>query len=771
MATCAERLLEQYPHLDKNQAERLATFMTELQSTVNTKGKSLSEIRQEGVSAVKKYYENSLQNEVQDAQKMITLLNHIAQKGFQGNMAEAILSVIEGTTRNVKNKTFNLEGVQLAKRNLLTKWLASEMESKGLISKSGTILDDPDFQRKLFSEVLDSHKEGFVRSSDPKVREAASIIKRLNNKLIELQRGAGSTISARPDYLFAQSHDADKIFADPRKWAEFTVDKVEPFIGKAREQMIEELEKIGRDMTITAGESVSITFGHRNLQFKSGSDFYDYNAEYGRGGLLDGLDSSISLATRKYAVQEVLGSSPQKQISKLVKYAQSTGMATSKEFGASAIEQKATDAMKVFLGHGNRPGTGYGQKLFNGIQIAKQGSALWYLGGSAFSAIKDISNHLMTMKTYHGTNIFEGTWQSVGNWLSGFSNDEAKRIAEIMQVSMPDLFTDFYDGLGNIQKPGSLSKAVNYYMMVNLTTKVTRMNRVATVKTHGYALAKQLMEPKSNWLGEQTFGAIGLDARDQASLRAILTNSKEKFISPQSVRLNRELLADPSDGYVNQLESKLGAFFNHVANTGSPVATNKQKRVMGRHLRQDSVARSAMEALFFLRSTLLKSGYVTTEMMRAADPSGTLGNWNSVKAIAQFGMAAAVTTYVADSLRDFARGREVELTPKKIMDGFINSGAAGIFADLTIGDYYKYRQSTWESAAGPLLSPVGKAVAGGAKLIREGDTKPIEHFFKDLDKKPAKVLGRWNLWYWQAIQAHILNESNLNTPRKGGGRQ
>lgn len=764
---CVDQLREAYQFLGDKEARRIVDLFSELHAQREDLSISFQDARRAAIEDNNFRALKDVADQWSDLSAQMYAMEHVAQRGFQGDPIEGMLSIFEGTTRKVRNNANTIENTVNANIANLGNWFFNEVNRKGL----RPLFNNEAKLREVGSQIFDRGLEGFTPTKDPAVRELSDLISRVNARQMQMLQDAGSTITPNPQYVFRQTHNSDRILQNTRQWVGDVIDRLdwEKTFGPntSRKQAFKFLSDLAEEMDTTAWGDGSIFLGKREFHFKSFDDFWEYNKVYGYHDMAEGLIIGIEKTSRSAAIQRYMGANPVENLKELKGH-------FARVYGSKKVQRwdKVEDAMAYAMGLGNRPGYGVGQKIFNFVSGFKAYQVMDKLGMSALTTAYDLVNTTALLRNLRGESFPTSVAKSNVRWLTNLpmTKKQKNEIAEMFDVALTDSMADLIDtkDLDLPGMPGMLSKMASISMNLNLNMPATRHNRRVIISLVGQDLKRNILTPTENLnrFQKHTRDSLGLTSRDVNILQTALNMQGREIphIGPGVLRNIDRTKLPGTEIQIRDLETRLGAYFNEQMTSGSPLPGAKENRIMQRHRPQDDPVRIAAEAIFQFKGSVMRSMRSQMKAVRAAGMEGDLVNANSTMMLGQLVILGTVVHYTQQALRDFIRGRETKFPetpaeiPRFVAQGTTSAATFGVIGDALLGQHWNYNRSAVESVAGPIISEI-MGQRGYLDMINKLSQDPS---FDRLESSGQQLLRKSmpNHFLIEALQGHILEETN-----------
>jgi hypothetical protein len=748
---CLDEIKQQFPDLKDKEARRLVeeldTLKAQYRNNIGEYNKKAKKLVEEG--KLSKLLE--LKAKVNNIVAKKRNLDHILQEGFLRDRGEGLLSLFEGTSRKVKGKFQTVEGI----------YNASLARFIGVLDRSlkGADFDaefrSGQFDGEVINEYFNRSKPDYKPSKIKAVRDMADIIEKLNKYMIQTQQDVGSTIIFNPKHVIQQVHSPDKILADPNVWADFLMPRLnwmESFGTIDAEKVRAELLDMADDMESVGHHGATFMGGKRQLDFKDGFAFKEYNDAYGSGNLYEGIRRGINTAAKKTALTAIFGNNPTRQFRELKETLKDITPEESK-----AIE-KAQNALDFFSGKGNnfKDPKSWGARAYKIGQGIKTAKVFNLLGQVGFTSMNDVVSAMMVFRTDSGDTLLKSYTDSITGALGSIKGDRVE-IGEAALIHIDSQSREIFESFGSstTEKPGIVSKLMNGYMWLNGATPVTNATRRSVMDGTMYRFTKAVQDTGSE-INKFLLDQIGLKDSEIEILRGIAGEKEIDLWKLESLDIDSKVKTN--------IMNKVGAYFNDRVRAGSPVASAKQQRQMFRHLHKDDPVRVTAEVLGQFAGTALRTAHNFAEFIRANNSDGKLAmkNFNEVQAVGQAVFFFTITGLGIQKAKEFIQGKEKEeLTMGSVMSAAVESGGAGLWADLALHGFTRPGMSRTVS---PGLQ-IWDGLMTKARKAADGDVDFNAGSFSDTVEFIKRNTLPRNLWLQKAVENHIIKEGSYRSTR------
>lgn len=361
--------------------------------------------------------------------------------------------------------------------------LVAELERAGLLKliKAGDKAFDRDVARELYRRL---DPEAAAPTGNARAVEAARILGNAQELARLRLNKAGAWIAKIDNYIARQSHDPVKMVRDGLdKWRDYIAQRldIEKTFGEGataedvQRGLGEVYNRLITGFHDTTGNPVMRAFGgpgslgkkvsqSRSLIFKDGDAWFDYNALYGQGKVMDAVIAGMDRAARDTALMEKFGTNPEHMFNRWT--AELQGRVGKRGDRAEAQKLGGADLQGVFRvvnGVSTTPGNhniaAVGTFVRDLMQLSK-------LGQVFASAFPDIILSASTLR-HNGIPITSAIGRQIEALLP--SGKDRREIAHLLGAgidnAMGALIHRFRAG---DEINGSLSKAVGIFHKLNL---------------------------------------------------------------------------------------------------------------------------------------------------------------------------------------------------------------------------------------------------------------------------------------------------------------
>jgi len=642
---------------------------------------------------------------------------------FKKNPAEGLRSLLGGSLKLTKGGNFSVEQRFLRRRSKHMNDLVGGLQDKDLFQ----MVKDGHLDKEIMMELAEFRKGGQLEISGSKeALEAAKIIRGVQKNLLADLREAGVDIGEVDGYIMRQTHDAgllrdagfDTWAADilPKLDAERTFGgsfknpkAIKAFLQEAYNDIIsgsnERADGGGVSdelVTVINRQKLAKTASRsRKLHFKSGEDFFEYNQNFGRAGLLEQITKSIDTTSRNSALIRVFGTDPEKAFFGDLKR---LGLIKTAQVGP--LKGQARQLQNLFELVRN-PYNLIGQSMM--ARVGRNVRALANmskLGGAAISASADWANAAAVLRAANGDSLLGAHLKLHKRFIESIPKKNRRIWARKLGLFYEDLLGDTHSKWtgGEDMQPGSMAKAQRLFFKLSLLHDQTSSAKVAIAKQFAIELGEQSSK-----------GFDQLSSRVRANLERYGIGADQWKVLQKSVqRIDDFTLIAPDNIKDAELQTKLAAYLGDNAELGSPTPGIRERNILLQGTSEDEVLGQILRFAGQFKSFPLTMHKIFTRIA-LSDPNTKADSFltafkfdtNEMRFQGDMqgmaGLLISLTTmgYLAGALKDIANGKTPKDTndPATWREAFIRGGSAGLYGDFLFGESHRL----FETAAGPTL--------------------------------------------------------------------
>ena len=672
-----------------------------------------------------------------------------------------------------------------AQRNLLSNWMGA-LDAE--LRKVGPELVDLYVGGKLDREIASAiHKLGRglpTDGIDGNALEIAKVLRKTNDGIREFLNRNGANIGYIEDYIFSQVHESKKIraagfdawWADVSKsldhkrtfgWAaedsagSSHLTKLELDIAKEwyRSLSTGNHVKVGdlatpTKLTGTGRNNIASSVSkERQIHFKDGESFYEYQSKYGQPRLANGIQATIASASRAGGVLQHLGPSWENNIQRLVDDIAATtdNLDLRERLASTKFRSRLQNEAAHMTGAANVP---------DSPSIATLGSfsRMWQsvtkLGGAVLSAIVDPINAGAEASAQYGKlfgskSFMGGALSSVKGAVSfGKTRADQVRIAGRLGVAIEAMRGSMFNEFGAIDgTPGLMNAVQNAHSKFSMLGPWTVGARAGSAVYFAQNVAD---------VADVAYDALAIGERESLRIAGIeekewglakhmiqedaIGDTNVRLVAPDAVTnipndVLRQYIGNEkaSAGVLDVVRDDIRAKYMQLYATVTDAAViepNKTTRTKMRTALGGEAKAGTWGGEAWMSILQFKSFPVAYMRQRVSRDFRLRGVNSMSEAIHKPGAwlphmlfnVTAMTTmgYMAMSLKDIAKGRTPRDPddPKTWVAAFLQGGAAGIWGDFLFGEMKsRFGQGPLVSLLGPTAGSINEAlqVVGAVK--------------------------------------------------------
>lgn len=550
--------------------------------------------------------------------------------------------------------------------------------------------------------------------------------------------------------------DLEKSFGD--------VDDYEPILRRVYDNIIgnkDEFEAIPR----RRGKTGSSLEKERVLFFRDAESWVDYSTNFGNGNAWESAMSYLDTNIRKLAVMEHLGPRPEDTLGALVSSLKTTDKAML-EFKSGNSPQAISSRqgpigtyLKTALGEDLRPDNISAAKVFS---TARGFQSLSRLGGATISALADLPLAISRLKTHHGQNIFQATFNTVGDFFRTIPKTEKAELGYMIDAICEGLHADMVSRFDTEAPVGNMIRRLqNSFFKVNMLTQWTDNMK----KGFYHGMAANVGYHRGSSLDalplrfRETLKLYGLDGRwDLIRNHMIRQVGDKHFVIPE---MAREVPGLDAAGRTKLETDVAGYLFNEVQHA---VITpdDSVRAYLHQGTNPGTVSGELLRSITQFKSfPLLFMTKVAAPIWKSRKVSG-IGTTGMLADAAFVFMSTTLFGGVAMEVKRLTKGKKPLSTGKNpdwpaiTTAAILQGGGLGIFGDFFLADTSRFGGTALETAAGPLAGTVAEGIniVNKTRASVTGDDKSTaaDYFKFAKDNTPFA-----NLWYAQlALNTAIL---------------
>jgi len=670
---------------------------------------------------------------------------------FPNDIGTGLQAATVGTNMVREGSRFSAAAQQ---KELLVRYMGgflTELERANVLKivKDGSL--DRDVARALFA--IDNPNA--PRYSGPEeAKTVADILHKYQETIRKHYNDAGADIRKEVGYIVKQSHDSDKIrtagFEEWKKDILPRLDMQRTFAdGRDPDQALQEIYKNiisgvhlkARD-EITGFKGGTMNLGKRAsadrvLHFRDADAWFDYNARFGIGGLMDTALRQMEISAQNIGLMRKFGPNPRDVYNRTV-----DRILKDKNVDPD-VKAKLSDQLKPgrMLSHYMDEIDGSTRIPSNSLAAQISGSVrsvqnMSKLGGALISSAQDLVTIAAEVNYQNGGGIFKNMVDTLGELVRGKSRAEAREIVESLPVmfeSMSNGISQRFDPADNI--PGAVSRLQQLFFKANGLTWWTENTRAAAVKTFSHHAATHAGKNFDELPKEfsRVMSLYGIDAGKWDIIRSVPQKMADgrNYLTPDGLRdvpddTIRSYLTSldkkPTDYNVRQMReeiiSQFRTYFNDRGSFAVLEPDAQTKALLGQGTRPGTFMGEMMRMFAQFKSFPVAFGQkvIGRELYgRGSDTlSSALKNTNGeMLGMAQLFIWSTVFGYGILQAKEMLKGRGPRV-PEDMADylkltqaAMLQGGGLGIYGDFLFGEMKnRYGQTPVSNLLGPAVGTV-----------------------------------------------------------------
>lgn len=516
---------------------------------------------------------------------------------------------------------------------------------------------------------------------------------------------------------------------------------------------------------IRRGKTGSSLEKERVLFFKDAESWVDYSAEYGNGNAWESAMSYLDTGIRKLAVMEHFGPRPEDTLGAVISGLESSSekilnfKSVNSPQAISSRQGGVGSYLKIALGENLRADNITVARAFS---LARGIQSLSSLGGSTISALADLPLAILRLKTHHGQNLFEATFNGISDFFQIIPKAEKAELGYMIDAICEGLHADMVSRFDTEAPVGNfIRRAQNSFFKLNMLTQWTdNMKKgfyrgmAANVGFHRGAAFDSLP-----LRFQETLKMYGLvDRWDSIRNHMVRKIGDKHFVVPEMARD----IPDLSMTAREKLEADVAGFLFNEVNHAVLTPDDSVRSYLHWGTNPGTAAGELSRSIMQFKS------FPTLFMTKVIAPIwksrkvGEIGTTGMLADTAFVLMSTTLMGYVAMETKRLVKGKKPLGAANKpdwaaiIGGSLLQGGGLGIFGDFFLADTSRFGNTPLETAAGPLAGTVAEAfqLVNKARASITGDEKTT---WADSFRFGKSNLPYGNVWFSQlAFNAAIL---------------
>ncbi|NHN85807.1 hypothetical protein GOB93_14315 [Acetobacter musti] len=710
-------------------------------------GKELADEHREAVARERR---NALNNRFINRQLMERV-----PEGKEAQYHRAVLSSKEGNLRGLADSTdINMKS-RAAK---ISGQFESDLRKEGLYKAA--IAKDKEFDRDIGRDLWSLRSgDGKSVTGNSAAFKIATILSRYQETVRLMQNKAGAWIRKTENFVASQFHDSEKIRKvsadawinailpklDERTFDEVTGDRrawlKNVYLALAT-GVHEGAPSYGDALAFKGPGNLARRISQgRVLHFKDADSWMDYNAQFGRGNVIDAALGGVLHGARNAALMERFGTNPEAMFDRWTD--QLIDRAKKREDTEMVKHLQNDKAKKVFSTLTGEYSRADSVTLAQIGQVSRIINQLTMLGSTLMSSITDIPVQVAMLR-HNGVPILEA-FSHLALGLLPSEKAARSRVADLLGVGNEALVGDIAARFtGEDGRLGQLSEAVNrFHSLTGMSYWNDAVRRGAGTMV-AYNLARNAGKsfetlPKRLQTTLRRYGIEGEEWRALQQVKREADNGKSYILPSHISELSDDAvshLPGSADYARSELERKLRAYVLDQVDEGMSEANAGTAAIANMGTQRGTVSGELVRAIMQFKSYTIN--YMVRgmgrELMRMGE-GNTTGDFKGLVTAMRRGadipgiafLIASTTAlgYVSMNLKDIMKGREPRKADsfsdyvKLVTASMAQGGGAGILGDFLFGEANRFGGGFAGTLAGPTMGNIGD-VANAYQAIRDG---------------------------------------------------
>lgn len=664
-----------------------------------------------------------------------------------GQEAQSVRGLLAGVEGRGRSLAASIDAEAHANTGRLVGGVVADLRSSGLLKP--VLRRNKDFERDIAREMWRLNDPAAGAATGNKFAEqVAAILNKHQETARLLENEAGARIGKEQHYVTRQSHDMEKVRgkgddAAYQEWRDF----IEPRLDERTFEGVENREKFLAQVWDNLSSGIHETSNgavgflgpgnlgkklsaERVLHFKDADGWFDYNAKFGRGNVVDSVLRGLELAGRNTALMNALGTNPEYMFT-----------AWTRSLAKAARDRRDFKTSDALQGKSNQRilDTLTGQSaLPENLTIAHVGrwirsaETLAKLGGVVLSSLPDIAVNAASLR-HSGVPLLQAYANQVLAPLRGRRSGETREIADLLGVGIDGMTSRLMGRFSGEERLGTASKMVNLFHRVNLLSFWTDSMKTGVGLMLSANLAKNAGREFAALPGrlQTTLRRYGIEAGEWEALRRVEQRAADgrDYVLPGAVAdLPDEALAHLADTPATvarvrgELQRKLGSYIMDTTREAMTEPTAAGRSIASLGGSPGTVGGEALRLLMQFKTYPMT--FLQRSMGRELRRDGI-----DVSGVAHLIVATTLLGYASRTLKELVKGRNPREPEdagdygKMVMAAMVQGGGLGIYGDFLFGEANRMGGGLIGSLAGPAAGTLEDA----HKLftaIRDGnDTK------------------------------------------------
>ncbi len=500
----------------------------------------------------------------------------------------------------------------------------------------------------------------------------------------------------------------------------------------------------------------------RELHFKDGENFLDYQEAMGTGTLTDQIFKALERSGKDEALMQRFGTNPRAEYEALIQRMEEKYLGKDNG-GVRFLRDKQATMMNEFGtldGTAAKPANAMVASLSQGIRNIM---SMAHLGNVAWTHLASMAIKVRTLES-QGVGFFEG-WRNVLGSLVQGAHGRGHDMHDLHDLLLAGFDGQHAHYLGRFTTDdgvaGSMSKATSLFMKINGLDYVLGAQKAGAQAVMARLLGRQIDKDFDHLLPETrtAFTEYGITPQDWDNLRGVQDHFQigdRKFLTPDASQ-RAGLSANDADA----LGNKLATYYQDIANRSIVTPGVAEKAMLGFNAAPGTIGGEVLRMMMQFKTWPIAATrqVLGTELRR--------GNraWGS-RAISMASLAASATVlgYLRMTLADSLKGLEPKnpANVSTIVASLAQGGGLGILGDVLFSQGMPDSSALASMAFGPEAGLAGQAYYAWQLALSETNTDSAvkSHLARSLGAELVKTTMNntpfVNLWYTRTALDYLL---------------
>lgn len=686
-----------------------------------------------------------------------SLVFHVEGGGFTG---ESVYSVAQALRRSVAGnlaevvKEINQTMIGTTRRQILMNEVVRELSGEATGSA----------EAKRFAQIVQGQYE----------------------RLRQMFNAHGGDIGKLEDFGLPHSHDRQRLkSAGFDAWADAIRDRLDwsrivdratdqPFAAKGAtppkevadgflQEIYENIMSRGvsrRDPSMSVGGKALYNrrADPRILHFKSGSDWLDYNRQFGQTDAFSAMIGGLNGLALDVAQMRVLGPNPRLGLEYAIQVAEKRAVDAGDQKLAEAVKRRGNRARGTLAEIDGSASMAHNEAIarFGSGTRAVLTSA--QLGSAVLSAVTDIGTMRMAAKAI-GMNPNNVTARSMQLMASQATRETAAQMG-IVADTLVDTGSALLRYQGEVVMADIPNRLAAFTLRASGLNFWTDMNRTAFIM-ETYGLLGQYADRPLSEVDPAVRNVLesrGITSTDWDLLREpefLFDANGSKFMSPNHWLASQTALPRAeAEGLATRLQAIIEEQLEYAVPTNNPEA---------RAMFGNAAPRGTLQGEFWLSAVMYKSYALSLTMGQIRRFMAIPRTMDRLRYMAEFSVAMTLLGATALQLKVLAKGED----PRPMDDAkfwgaaALQGGGLGIFGDFLASETNRFGGGLAETFAGPVAglgSDVGGLVVSNATRAVNGETTFVGRDATNLYRYNMPVSSVWYLRPFHNAVADVMQE-------------